>query len=259
MSRQLCPVCRDSFDAAALPAASGESEKSEALCPACRARLAARPPPPPAPERPAAGAGEAGTEAAPAAGLLARLVADARDWSTGRSWLWRAPLLAWFGWILAGHLRDSWRDPEYWSLFSGINLGIHELGHYVFAFDGEFLNLAGGTLLQCLAPVAAGALLVVKQRDYFGAVVCLAWLATNFFGIAPYAADARAEALPLVSPGGGYIIHDWHYLLGRLGLLAHDQQIGLCFRAAGTATMLLALALGGWLLGQMARRRKAEP
>ena len=77
--------------------------------------------------------------------------------------------------------------------------------------------------------------------------------------MARYAEDARAMALPLVRPGGGEIVHDWNYLLGRLGLLEWDRTVGFLFRLAGSLSMIAALAAGGWLLWRMFRSRGAGP
>ena len=165
-----------------------------------------------------------------------------------RWWGWRLPFLLFFAYILVRHLAS----PDYQSIFKGLNLGIHELGHFVFALMGEFIGTLGGTLLQCLVPVGSMAMFL-RQRDFFAIAVCFGWLSTNLFDVATYAGDARAMELPLVSPGVGDVIHDWNYLLGRMGLLQADQTIAFLFRAGGVLTMLVCLAAGGWLLWKMAR------
>lgn len=169
----------------------------------------------------------------PSGNPFVRLRDAAAQWARGRWWWARVPLLALFVWTLAGHLRD----PQFPGLFGGINLGIHEWGHYVFAPFGEFMALLGGTLLQCLAPLLA-VLAFVRQRDFFAIAVCAGWLSTNLFGVATYVGDARAMQLPLVTPGGGPAMHDWHYLLGRLDLLPYDHAIAAALRVAAVAAML---------------------
>ena len=52
--------------------------------------------------------------------------------------------------------------------------------------------------------------------------------------------DARTQELPLV--GGGE--HDWAFLLGHFGVLAHDQGIGRTFHAVGALLWLVAVAAG---------------
>ncbi len=60
-----------------------------------------------------------------------------------------------------------------------------------------------------------------------GVQVGLLWLGQNFINISVYAADARAQQLPLL--GGNKVFHDWHYLLSTLGLLNFDTGIGYIF------------------------------
>ncbi len=173
--------------------------------------------------------------------------AAAAAWATGRNPWARLGLLLGMTWVFWRHLRDT----GYNSLLGGLNLGIHELGHVVFSPFGQFLAIAGGTLLQCAAPIIAG-VLFWRQRDYFAIAFALCWLGTNFFAIAPYAADAIVQELPLVSVGSGEPIHDWGYMLGRLGWMHHATTVGGLFRAAGASAMLCGLLAGGWLVWQNA-------
>ena len=172
----------------------------------------------------------------------------------GKVWWYRIPLLIPFVWIFCRHLAN----PEYGSIFAGINLAIHEGGHLFFMwFGNDFLAVAGGTMLQCLCPVVTG-IMFHKQRDFFAIGVACFWLGTNFAHIAPYAADARAQMLPLVSPFPGAPGHDWNYLLGALGLLRLDHVIGGAFRVAGIVTMGAGLFGSSWVLRVMARVNRAE-
>lgn len=180
-----------------------------------------------------------------------------------RSWLLRAPVLAGMAYLALRLLEDPSRP----SLWGGINLAVHEIGHVLFLVFPEFLTVAGGTFLELAIPVVAG-LLFLRQKEDFGAALCLFWLATALLGAATYAADARAQLLPLVSPFAGAPMHDWHYLLGRLGLLDRDQAVAGVFRAAGLLLAVGSVGLGGWILGLMATdperaraggRGKADP
>ncbi len=177
---------------------------------------------------------------------------DAMAWAAGRRWQLRALLLlylAYAGW-------RHWSDPEYGSIFSGITLAIHELGHVLFGPFGEWLAVAGGSITQLAAPAAA-ALLLLRQRDYFGVAVGGAWLSMSLSNLAVYVADARAESLPLVSLGGGDVVHDWNYLLGSVHLLPHDAAIAGLVRFAAIVCLAGSLWLGAWLCTVMARRRAA--
>ena len=142
----------------------------------------------------------------------------------------------------------------YRSIIAPLNLGIHELGHFVFSFFGRFIEIAGGTILQCLVPII-GMLNFLRQRDYFAVAICFGWLSTNFFDVATYVGDARSMSLPLVGPGMGEIIHDWHYLLGKLHLLNYDHTIASLIRLAGVASMLVCLIFGAWLLLEMIKSK----
>ena len=44
---------------------------------------------------------------------------------------------------------------------------------------------------------------------------------------------------PLLTVGDSeYVIHDWNYLFGKLGVLAHDTQIATAFRMIGWLGMI---------------------
>jgi hypothetical protein len=178
---------------------------------------------------------------------------DAAAWAAGRHAPLRALLLLIVTWIFLRHLAD----PHYTSIIGGLNLGIHEIGHFLFAPFGEFAAVAGGSLLQCLVPVVAAGMFL-RQRDWFAIAFAACWLGTNFFNVATYAADARTQDLPLVSPVDGAPIHDWFYLLDRTGMLQHDQLVALAFRFAGITAMLAGLAFGFWLIRLMVTTRTAQ-
>jgi hypothetical protein len=176
----------------------------------------------------------------------ASLFEQAAQWARGRNWLVRAPLLAWFAYMFVRYLMD----PFYSTLFDGLNLGIHEMGHYIFIPFGEVMTVLGGSLMQCLAPIIA-MYLFYRQRDFFAISVAFCWLSTNFFSVSVYAADARAQVLDLVSPGSDEPTHDWHWLLGHWGMLGDDVAIGRLLRFLAILSMLFGLGTGAWLLMQM--------
>lgn len=170
-------------------------------------------------------------------------------WCCGRNWLVRLPLLIFFAYVLIRHLFS----PEYASVMQPLNLGIHEGGHFLFMFFGQFLQVLGGTLTEIAAPFA-GMWNFYRQRDFFALAMCFGWLSTVLFGVARYAGDARAMMIPLVSPFGGGddgVRHDWNYLLGHAGLLEHDQAAAFLFRALAVVSMLAALGGGGWIVRRM--------
>ncbi|MEQ1856832.1 MAG: hypothetical protein ABL963_10195 [Longimicrobiales bacterium] len=170
----------------------------------------------------------------------------------GRIWWVRAPVLLVLAWILRGYLGDA----QHASIFDGVNLAFHEMGHAAFFWLGDrILTTAGGTIFQVGIPIAAGTYLLHKQRDPFGAAVCVFWLGTALFGAGIYAADARAQVLPLVSPFGPVDSdsHDWTVMLLKYGMLSRDQEVGAALRSSGLVAMVLSLAIGGWVLRVMAK------
>ncbi|MFQ5504708.1 MAG: hypothetical protein ACE5F1_07935 [Planctomycetota bacterium] len=175
----------------------------------------------------------------------------ATSWCRGRSASLRLPLLLYLGYVC---VRCTF-DNGYWSLIAPLNLGVHELGHFVFAPLGQFLAAAGGSILQCLVPLI-GMGMFFKQQDYFAIAVALLWLSTNLFYVAWYMADARQMAIPLVTVGGGDATHDWNYLLSGLGLLRWDGVLSGIVSLLGTASMLVGLLGGAWLLWTMAARQE---
>jgi hypothetical protein len=131
------------------------------------------------------------------------------------------------------------RDPGAGRLLDGVDLAIHESGHLVFGAFGEFVQFAGGTLMQLLMPLAFVAYFV-RRRDPHAATVALWWVAQNLWHVSVYVADARAQELPLV--GGGE--HDWAYMLGRLGLMARDTAIARGVHHAGVALLVVSTVAG---------------
>ncbi len=176
---------------------------------------------------------------------------DMEVWCQGRQWLPRAALLLIFAYIGWEHLVN----PESGDLFKGLNLGIHELGHMIFSPFGEFVTVFGGSLFQCLVPIGS-MFMFFRQRDYFAIAVAWGWLATNFYDLAVYVSDARTMDLPLVSPGAqGEIIHDWNYLLDKLGWLQYDHVLGQLIRLDATMCLMICLGFGTWLCITMQRSK----
>ena len=194
----------------------------------------------------------------PRPGLLKRLQAEALAWCHGRWWAVRLPLLLWLAWILWGRLDHPGHGSWWWY---SLDIGVHELGHYVFRPLGMFLGVLGGSLLQCLVPLLS-MIMFWRQRDFFALAVCFGWLSENLFDVATYAGDARSRRLHLITPGGnrgGEIIHDWHYLLQHTGLMMQDQAIAWGLRACAVAAMGICLVGGGWLLFRMLRPAATLP
>lgn len=169
-----------------------------------------------------------------------------KQWAAGRSFWWRLILF-----LLL--LMDTWgplNTPGDRTIFSGIIFGAHEFGHLFFAFMGEWMGIAGGSLMQLLLPIGAAAV-VLRSKDWFGLAVCGLFLAASLGDLSWYIADARAEELDLVSFSPDGAIHDWNYLLARAKMLNLDTGIAQLTRFAGGLVVLastaLALRLCWWM------------
>jgi len=175
-----------------------------------------------------------------------RLVSDVRRWSDGRWWQVRIPVLLFLAWVWMRHTGDV----EYQSIFKGLNLGVHELGHFVFAPFGDLMAALGGSLLQCLVPLI-GMAMFIQQRDWFAVSFAWGWLGTSYFELTPYVGDAVRMQLPLVTPGGGHPIHDWNYILGDLGWLRHTDALAGAHLFAAHLCMAICVATMSWVLLEM--------
>ena len=123
---------------------------------------------------------------------------------------------------------------------------VHEGGHLLFRMFGEFVSVAGGTFLQFFAP-AALALWFIFHRQIQGTAFCAFFFFEQCLPTARYMADARAQELPLLTVGDAdYVIHDWNYLFGKLGVLDHDIQIAGFVRLIGWAGMIGTMAWMTW-------------
>ncbi len=120
----------------------------------------------------------------------------------------------------------------------GANLLFHEAGHVFFGVFGRTLHFLGGTLGQLVFPVAA-AVAFAREERLFDASVCVLWLGESLMYAALYVGDAQRRALPLVNDG----IHDWHWLLGRWGLLPWAEGLGTALHVLASSVVIGALAL----------------
>lgn len=132
------------------------------------------------------------------------------------------------------------------------NLIVHEGGHNLFGWFGPTLGLWGGTLLQWLVPFLLAAYFF-SQRQTPGFVFCLFFFFENWLYTATYMADARVQALPLVTTGDpDFVEHDWYAIFSSLGVLNYDTRIAAIVRLLGWCGMIACLT---WLA---LRTRPAE-
>ena len=121
---------------------------------------------------------------------------------------------------------------------------VHEGGHLLFRFFGQWLMVAGGTFVQLLVPCAL-TFYFVFRRQMPGVAFCAFFFFEQFLPIGTYMADARSQVLPLVTVGDSdNVLHDWYYLFNSIGVLQHDTTIGASVRVLGWIGMLCTV---GWM------------
>jgi hypothetical protein len=136
---------------------------------------------------------------------------------------------AYFGWCAVA--------PHQWHFIDGVNLLMHEAGHVIFMPFGEFIAIAGGSLFQLIVPAAFATYFIRRGQTYSAALV-LFWFGQSMLNVAVYAGDALALELPLI--GGEDSIHDWNYMLDRLGMLKSTGAVSGLIRFCGTVIIVAA-------------------
>jgi hypothetical protein len=123
---------------------------------------------------------------------------------------------------------------------------VHEGGHLLFRWFGEWLHIAGGTLMQLFVPFAL-AVYFAFRRQAQGTAFCAFFFFEQFLPVATYMADARAQELPLLTAGNAeYVEHDWYAMFSRLGVLEHDTSIAGFVRMLGWLGMFATAAWLAW-------------
>ena len=135
-----------------------------------------------------------------------------------------------------------------------VNLVVHEGGHNLFGWFGPTLGLWGGTLLQWLVPFLL-AVYFFTERQIPGFVFSLFFFFENWLPTATYMADARDQALPLVTTGDpDFVEHDFFKIFSSLGVLDYDTKIGATVRFLGFCGMI---GVTLWLATRL--KEKEEP
>jgi hypothetical protein len=144
-----------------------------------------------------------------------------------------AVFILYFCWIALNPMQGSFLD--------NVDLPIHEFGHLLFRPFGEFLMVAGGSLVQVIFPtVFVG--YFIWQRSWYSAAIVLFWVGQSILNVWVYAADAVVMQLVLTSgfTGSEGSFHDWNYLLTATGLLSSTKIVAGIIRLAGTLVIITA-------------------
>ena len=155
----------------------------------------------------------------------------------------RPALIAWLV-FYALFLIYAWGGRGGFLMIDNVNLIVHEAGHLLFSYLGYTLMIWGGTILQLFVPLALAAYFAYLRQPAATAF-CGFFFFENFLYISVYMADARAQALPLVTVGDSdYVEHDWNYIFSSLGVLQHDLGIAAVVGFLGWLGMIATM---GWL------------
>lgn len=149
-------------------------------------------------------------------------------------------LLAFWTWRFVPHPLDTTRIGG--SFLHLVNLPFHEAGHILFSPFGPFMMSLGGSLLQVLVPIVCAAAFV-RRADVFAACICAWWAGQNLVDLGPYIADARALQIVLLGGKTGAEVegHDWEAILGTVGWLHRDRQLGMAAHVTGSVVMIASL------------------
>jgi hypothetical protein len=120
-------------------------------------------------------------------------------------------------------------------------LPIHEGGHLLFGWFGEWPGVLGGTLLQFGVP-AALALYFAFQRHLPATALCAYFFFENFLPASYYMADSLKQERDYVTVGGGEAIHDWFFVFHNLGMLGYHETVARLARAVGWFGMVATMA-----------------
>ncbi len=134
-------------------------------------------------------------------------------------------------------------DPMQGSFLDLVDLPIHETGHLLFRILGEFMGIAGGSLLQVIFPAVFVGYFYLHGK-YYSAAIVLFWVGQSLLNVYVYSADAVVMQLVLTSglTGSEGSFHDWNYMLSAFDMLGHTKTVAGLIRLSGTITILAAAA-----------------
>ncbi len=130
---------------------------------------------------------------------------------------------------------------EDWHFIDNVDLIIHEAGHWIFIFFGEFIQILGGSLNQVLIPLIF-AIYFILREDYYSSSVVFLWVGYSIVNVSVYMGDAIKMQLPLL--GGDNVIHDWNYLLNHSHLINYTHMLSSLTYSIGVF-MIIGAAVWG--------------
>jgi len=161
------------------------------------------------------------------------------------AWTWRAtriPILVVLGLFTISHL---FLGSE-WVFIDGVNLLLHEAGHFLWGWGNVAQQALGGTIGQLMWPAMFACYFYWYQNERFATFACVWWFGQNFMSISNYMTDAVPRRLPLI----GSEQHDWEFLFKRWDVYDKSIEIARVFHIIGATIMIGSLA---WLVWRTVR------
>lgn len=159
-------------------------------------------------------------------------------WHATAQWVVAAVVALLLAWLT--YTREGWVP-----LLSSFDLGVHEFGHLLTMWAPDLVVWPAGSFLQAAAPLGLAAYFL-HRRDRFAVVLMVAWAAESLNNVSVYVGDAQAMVLPLFGDDGSRAGHDWHNILGRLGLLESTDAIARFVQLGSVLLFVAALGLAAW-------------
>lgn len=158
-----------------------------------------------------------------------------------KEYTWKDEVMHWLPSVIMLPVMIYWVvNRGHYGIIDNADLVIHEGGHLIFYIFGSFIYTLGGTLMQMILPLIIAYYFFMNSYKT-GLQCALLWLGQNLINISVYAQDARSHKLQLL--GGNKVYHDWTYLLGKMGILEFDHEVGYIFFGAAILIFVVALVI----------------
>ncbi len=127
----------------------------------------------------------------------------------------------------------------------------HEAGHLVFRPFGQFMHIAGGTIMQHMFPIVLGVALL-RSRNPFGAALCFWLLGYSVIYTGWYMHDA-GDPQGMMLSGKSSAEDDGHDFVNLFSYFGpwwydHATRVGVFVGRVGQAMMVAGLAWGAFML-----------
>ena len=141
--------------------------------------------------------------------------------------------------------------------------GLHEMAHAVTGWLPAVLTAAMGSVAELALPLTV-IFISYHRRAYVTTFISTAWIHLSTMSVGRYIADAQTQRMPLVSIDStlnedGLALHDWNFVLGKLGLLEYGTFIGTSFKLVGIALAVSTLITYAYCIYLMTKKRNDKP